>query len=162
MRNWKTKISDNISYTEATKSRIAVKYGYDNTPDKETLERMRYVAKEIFEKVREHFGVPIAVTSFYRSKEVNKKAGGSTTSEHVYGSAMDLDADVMGLISNRQIFNYIKNNLEFNQLIWEHGTSREPAWVHVSKKKSGNKNEVLRAYKTTDWRGKQITKYEKI
>lgn len=162
MRNWKDKISDNISYTEATKSVTAIKYNIDNTPDKETLERMKYVAKNVFEPLRKHFGVPIAVTSFYRSSKLNKKIGGSSTSEHVYGSAMDIDADVFGMITNKDIFDYIKNNLSFNQLIWEFGTDKEPAWVHVSSKKSGNKNEILKAYKEKNVFGKLITKYKKL
>ena len=160
MRNWKDKISEHISYTEATKSNTAIKYGIDNTPDAATIERMKYVAENVFEPIREHFGVPIAVTSFYRSKELNEKIGGSNSSEHVYGSAMDIDADVIGMINNREIFEYIKNNLEFNQLIWEFGTDREPAWVHVSCKKSGNKNQILKAYKTKNWKGKLVTKYK--
>lgn len=162
MRDWERKISENISYTEATKSSTAVKYNIDNTPDNEALERMRYVADKVFEPLREHFGVPIMVTSFYRSPKLNKKIGGSSTSEHVYGSAMDLDADVLGLITNRQIFNYIKDNLDFNQLIWEFGTDKEPAWVHVSCKEYGNKREILKAYKEKNWTGSYVTKYKKI
>lgn len=162
MRNWKNKISDNISYTEATKSRTAVKYKINNDPNKATLKRMKYVAENVFEPLREHFEVPIAVTSFFRSEELNKKIGGSSTSEHVYGSAIDLDADVFGLITNRQIFNYIKDNLKFNQLIWEFGDDKEPAWVHVSLKRSNNKQEVLKAYKEKDWRGRYVTKYKRI
>lgn len=162
MRNWKDKISEHISYTEATKSVTAIKKGIDNTPDKDTLERMKYVANNVFEPIREHFGVPIAITSFYRSPKLNKAIGGSKTSEHIYGSAMDIDADVLGMVSNKQIFNYIKNNLEFNQLIWEHGTDREPAWVHVSLKKHNNKKEILKAYKTKNWAGNLVTKYKKL
>jgi len=162
MRNWKIKISDHISYTEATKSNKAIQLGLENSPDKATLERMRYVAKEIFEPLREHFGIPIAVTSFYRSKAVNKAIGGSSTSEHVYGSAIDIDADVIGLITNRQIFNWIKENCEFNQLIWEFGSNREPAWIHVSCKKSGNKNEILKSYKEKNIFGRSVTKYKRL
>jgi len=162
MRNWKKRISEHISYKEATKSKTAIKYSINNTPTKETLERMKYVAEEVFEPVREHFLVPIGITSFYRSKDLNKKLGGSPTSEHVWGSAMDIDADVAGMITNKQIFNYIKKNLEFNQLIWEFGTDKEPDWVHVSCKESGNKNEILKAYKEKDWKGSMVTKYKKI
>lgn len=160
MKNWKDKISEHISYTEATKSITAIKNNIDNTPDKDTLKRMKYVAKKIFEPVREHFHVKIAVTSFFRSKKLNTKIGGSSTSEHVYGSAMDLDADIFGLISNQDIFNYIKENLDFNQLIWEFGTSKEPAYVHISCKEIGNKNQILKAYKEKDWTGKLVTKYK--
>lgn len=162
MRNWADKISEHISYTEATKSVTAIKKNIDNTPDDQTLDRMKYVAKEIFEPIREHFGVPIMVTSFYRCPKLNKAIGGSSTSEHVYGSAMDLDADVLGMITNKDIFDYIKDNLTFNQLIWEFGTDKEPEWVHVSCKKEGNKNEIIRAYKEKNWAGQLVTKYKKI
>lgn len=162
MRNWKDKISDHVSYTEATKSKTALRNNIDNTPDAMTLERMKCVANNIFEPVRNHFKVPIAITSFYRSPQLNKKVGGSKTSEHVYGSAMDIDADVLGLVSNRQIFNYIKDNLEFNQLIWEFGDDNEPAWVHVSYKESGNKNQVLKAYKEKNAWGRTVTKYKEL
>jgi len=160
MRNWKNKISAHISYTEATKSKTAINRGINNAPNKETLKRMKYVANEVFEPLREHFGVPIAITSFYRCRELNSAIGGSSTSEHVYGSAMDIDADVLQMISNKDVFNYIKNNLDFNQLIWEFGTDKEPAWVHVSCKKEGNKKQILKAYKEKNWRGKLVTKYK--
>ena len=162
MRNWSNRISEHIPYTEATKSATAIKFNIDNTPTTDTIKRMKYVAEEVFEPLREHFLVPIGLSSFYRSKKLNNKLGGSATSEHVYGSAMDIDADICGMLSNRQIFNYIKNNLQFNQLIWEFGTNTEPAWIHVSCKKSGNKNEILKAYKEEDWKGTLITKYKKI
>lgn len=162
MRNWKNRISEHISYTEAIKSRTAIKLGINNIPDEETLKRMKYVAENVFEPLREHFGVPIAITSFYRDKRLNTALGGSKTSEHVYGSAMDIDADVLQMVSNKEIFEFIKNNLEFNQLIWEFGTDKDPAWIHVSCKEEGNKKEILKAYKAKNWRGKFITKYKKI
>lgn len=159
MRNWKNKISEHISYTEATKSDTAIRKNIDNNPDEETLERMRYVAENLFEPLRAHFKVPIGMNSFYRSKALNKAVGGSSTSEHVYGSAIDLDADVYGMISNKDIFDYIKNNLNFNQLIWEYGNDKEPDWVHASLKKTGNKKQVLRAIREKNWRGQYVTKY---
>ena len=162
MRNWKDKISEHISYTEATKSKTAIKYNILNIPSKDTLEIMKYVAKEIFEPIRNYFCVPIAVSSFFRSPKLNKKIGGSRTSEHVYGSAIDIDADILGLVTNREIFKFIKDNLDFNQLIWEHGNDRDPAWIHVSCKKFGNRNQVLRAYKEKNWYGKIVTKYKKM
>ena len=140
-------ISKNITYIEATKSATAIKKGIDNTPTNETLKIMQYVAENVFEPLREHFNVPIGITSFYRSSALNKAVGGSSTSEHVNGSAIDIDADVFGRITNKEIFNYIKDNLNFNQLIWEFGNDNEPDWVHVSLKKSGNKKQILQAKK---------------
>lgn len=154
------KISDNVTYEEATKSATAIKYGIDNTPSKETLAAMEYVAEGVFQKVRERFKIPIAVTSFYRSPELNKKVGGSSKSQHVKGEAIDMDADVFKMLTNKEIFDYIYENLEYDQLIWEFGDSTEPAWVHVSLKNCRNKRQALVAYKETNWKGDLVTKYK--
>lgn len=159
MRNWKNKISDNISYTEATKSRTAIKYNIDNNPSDDILNTMRITANKVFEPLREYFGVPIAVTSFYRSKELNSKLGGSPTSQHCKGEAIDIDADVLGMVTNKQIFDYIKDNLDFTQLIWEFGNDKEPDWVHVSYS-DNNKKEILVAYKEKNIFGQYKTKYK--
>lgn len=160
MRSNKT-ISKNISYTEATKSITAIKRGIDNTPDCNALSNMQFVAENIFEAVRGRFCVPIAVTSFYRSPALNRAIGGSSTSQHVKGEAVDLDADVYGVITNKYIFDYIKDNLNFDQLIWEFGDNEEPGWVHVSLKKTGvNRKQILQAYKEKDWTGRYKTKYK--
>jgi hypothetical protein len=105
------------------------------------------VAEKIFQPVREHFKVPISVTSGYRSKKLNKLIGGAKNSEHVEGRAFDLDADVFGGVTNKEIFDFIKTNLEFNQLIWEFGDDNNPDWVHVSYREGENKKRVLRAVK---------------
>jgi hypothetical protein len=160
MRNWKDKISDNISYTEATKSITAKRKHINNIPDKDTVSRMKYVAENLFEPLRKHFGVPIGISSFYRSEALNQAVGGSKTSEHVYGSAMDIDADIFGLITNKDIFDYIKDNLEFNQLIWEYGDDKEPDWVHASLKEFNNKKQILKACREKNWKGNYITKYK--
>jgi zinc D-Ala-D-Ala carboxypeptidase len=154
------KISKNITYTEATKSNTAIKYGIDNTPSEIEMEAMKYVAENVFQKVREKFKVPIAVTSFYRSVKLNKKIGGSSTSQHCKGEAIDLDADVFKMVTNKEIFDYIYKNLEYDQLIWEYGTNKEPAWVHVSLKKCNNRKQALVAYKESNWNGKTVTKYK--
>lgn len=140
-------VSKNISYKEATHSTTAKRLGIDNTPDAEQFSNMVYVAENVFQPVREHFGVPIYVSSFFRSEELNKAVNGSINSTHKKGEAMDLDADVFGKITNADIFYYIKDNLEFDQLIWEFGTERDPAWVHVSLSKRNNRNQILVAKK---------------
>ena len=148
-------VSKNITYKEATHSTTAKRLGIDNTPNAEQFSNMVYVAENVFQPIREHFGTPIYVSSFFRSDGLNKAIKGSINSTHKKGEAMDLDADVYGGVTNAQIFNYIKDNLEFDQLIWEFGTDEEPAWVHVSLSKRNNRNQILRAYKVD---GK--TKYE--
>lgn len=142
-------LSKNLSLREATKSVTALRLGIDNTPSDEEINNLELVATEIFQPLRNHFGVPIAVTSGYRSKALNKAIGGSRTSQHMAGEALDLDADVYGEITNYDIFKYIYTHLEFDQLIWEFGTDLEPAWVHVSYKrgKGENRNRAMKAYK---------------
>lgn len=140
-------VSKNISYKEATHSTTAKRLGIDNTPDAEQFSNMIYVAENVFQPVREHFGVPIYVSSFFRSEALNSAIRGSSSSTHMKGEAMDLDADVFGKVTNAQIFHYIKDNLEFDQLIWEFGTEDEPAWVHVSLSKGNNRNQILVAKK---------------
>ena len=148
-------VSKNISYKEATHSTTAKRLGIDNTPNAEQFSNMIYVAENVFQPIREHFNTPIYISSFFRSEALNKAIRGSSSSTHMKGEAMDLDADVYGGVTNADIFNYIKDNLEFDQLIWEFGTDEEPAWVHVSLSKRTNRNQILKAYKVN---GK--TKYE--
>lgn len=152
-----TKISKHISYREATRSNTAKRYGIDNTPGIIELRNMKRVANLIFEPVRIHFGVPIFVSSFYRSWKLNAKVGGSKTSDHPEGKAIDID-DVLGGVSNADIFYYIKDNLDFDQLIWEYGNDGNPAWVHVSYDSAiKNRNQVLRTKVT-----KNIWGYRKV
>ena len=90
-------------------------------------------------------GIPIGISSFYRSPKLNQKVKGSKTSQHIKGEAMDIDADIFGGITNKEIFDYIKDNLDFHELIWEYGDDDNPAWVHVSLKRVGkNKKQILR------------------
>jgi len=126
------KLSDNLTLSEVTKSLTAKRLGINNEPDDWVTENLRQVAINIFQPVRECLGVPIYVSSGYRSPELNKAIGGSKRSQHMEGRALDLDADVYGKCTNADIFNYIRENLEFDQLIWEFGDQDNPDWVHVS------------------------------
>jgi len=108
---------------------------------------MTLTAEKIFEPVREFFNYPIAVTSFFRAPAVNAAAGGARNSQHSTGQAMDIDADVLGKITNKQVFDYIRENLEFDQLIWEFGDENQPDWVHVSYNKVVNRRQILRSLK---------------
>jgi len=130
-------ISKYITLAEATTSQTAVRKNIANIPNAQQLESMKLVAVNVFDKVREHFGKPIRVSSFFRSLLLNNAVGGSKTSQHVKGEAIDMQG--MDGITNEQIFNYIKDNLDFDQLINEYNFS----WVHVSYKKSGNRKQVL-------------------
>jgi zinc D-Ala-D-Ala carboxypeptidase len=141
-------ISKHLSLAEVSRSETAKRKGINNTPSGEHLENFKKLAENIFEPIREHFGVPIIISSGYRSKELNSAIGGSLTSQHCQGEAIDIDMDGTS-ITNAQIFNYIKDNLNFDQMIWEFGTDKNPDWVHVSYESSGKqRKQILKAVKS--------------
>ena len=154
----KEMLTDHVSMKEATFSATAERTMIANTPTRAEEKKMILVAERVFEPLREHFGVPIGITSFFRSKELNAYLHGSDSSQHVKGEAMDIDADVYGGLTNKEIFIYIWKNLDFDQLIWEFGTKDEPAWIHVSFKKEGNRKQILRATKVKQ-EGGYVAKY---
>ena len=144
------KLTENLSLAEVTKSATAIRMGIANTPSATHLIALKEVSKNIFQPCRKHFGKPLAVTSGYRSEALNEAINGSKTSQHSKGEALDLDADVFGGFSNAELFNYIKDHLDCDQLIWEFGNNNNPAWVQCSYKTRGNRNEVLIAIKTNN------------
>ena len=153
------KLTKNLSLQEMLKSRTATRLGLSNSPNEEHIKNMQALAENIFQPLRDYFGVPIHISSGYRSEALNKAIGGShrwvggkyiATSQHCKGEAMDIDRDGYSQPDNAQIFEYIKNNLDFDQMIWEFGTQQNPEWVHVSHKRDGkNRAELLVAYKTS-------------
>jgi zinc D-Ala-D-Ala carboxypeptidase len=141
-------LSKHLSLAEVTRSETAKRKGISNQPTAEHLENFKKLAENIFEPIREHFGVPILISSGYRSKDLNTAIGGSLTSQHCQGEAIDIDMDGAGTISNADVFKYIKENLNFDQLIWEFGDLDNPDWVHVSYESTGKqRNQILRALK---------------
>lgn len=158
-------ISEHISLEEAMASSTAERLGIDNRPTPEIIEVMKATASAVFEPVRRSFNCRIAVTSFFRSPlvnaalEKNPDIQASKKSQHMLGEAMDINARVFGHVTNKQVFDYIKDNLVFDQLIWEEGTSEEPDWVHVSFKSSPeakNRKQILRKIREGN-----KTRYEK-
>jgi hypothetical protein len=139
------KLSEHLDLSEVIRSDSAKRNGISNMPTKEHIANFMLLAEKIFEPVREHFGVPIRISSGYRSKELNEKIGGSSTSQHCKGQAIDIDMDGTSL-TNKQVFDYIKDNLPFDQLIWEFGNEDNPDWVHVSYVPNGRK-QILKAFK---------------
>jgi hypothetical protein len=116
-------------------------------PTPEHIENFKLLAERVFQPIREHFGKPIIISSGYRSKALNTAIGGALSSQHCQGEAIDIDMDGTD-ITNAQVFNYIKDNLEFDQLIWEFGTDTNPDWVHVSYESKGKqRKQILRALK---------------
>lgn len=145
----KKKISKHISYKEATNSATAKKLKIDNTPTDEHLENMELVAEKVFEPLREYAGHPIGVNSFYRSPELNKAIRGSSRSSHMIGAAIDLNS--LGEKSNKELFDFIMENLTFDQLIWEFGSDKNPKWIHISYiGEKDNRNEVLKVKRNSN------------
>ena len=143
------KISEHLNLSELTRSDSAKRNGIDNTPTAEHLENFKLLAEKVFEPIRAHFGVPIHISSGYRSKALNDFIKGSLSSQHCKGQAIDIDMDGSnGEVTNRMVFDFIKNKLDFDQLIWEFGTDFNPDWVHVSYTKGKNRKQKLKAVRT--------------
>ena len=141
------RISEHVSYKEGVRSNTATRLDIDNTPDGYAEGNMAAIAYSIFEPLRKWVGGPIKINSFYRSKKLNKAIGGSSRSQHCQGRAMDLD-DTFGHKTNAEMFNYIADNLNYDQIIWEFGDDENPDWVHVSYvSEDENRGRALRAYK---------------
>ena len=124
-------ISKHISWHEGTYSRTGERRDLDNTPNEEQLKCMKEVAVNLFEPLREWVGGPIKINSFFRGEPVNTAIGGSTRSQHMKGQAIDID-DTFGYKTNAEMYHYIKDNLDFDQMIWEFGTDKNPNWLHIS------------------------------
>lgn len=149
------KISKHISYNESVFSPTAVRKGIKNEPNELELKNMQLLAKKVFEPLRiNNYNKPIKINSFFRSKELNDVIGGSLTSQHIRGEAMDID-DNYGGMRNRDMFYFICNYLDFDQLIWEFGNIDNPSWVHVSYKENGNRKKISISYKKNGY-----TKYK--
>lgn len=145
-------ISAHITYKEAVTSQEAIRKGIQNIPNDAELAAMKLLAEKVFEPLRTYISMkrgsdsPIRINSFFRSKEVNEKIGGSVTSQHCKGEAIDIETNYSNF-NNKDLFLTIKDKSSFDQLIWEFGDEKEPAWVHVSYSAKGNKKEILLAVK---------------
>ena len=140
-------ISKHISDREGVYSTTAIRRGIDNTPSKEHLENMKLLAEKIFEPLRKWVGGPIRINSFYRGPELNKAIGGSSKSQHCKGQAMDIDDNGCHK-TNAEMYAWIKDNVDFDQMIWEYGDDKNPNWVHVSYvSPEENRNRCLKAYR---------------
>jgi len=141
-------LSKNLSLSEMIRSESAKRNGINNMPTDEHTANMKKLAMNIFQPIREHFNTPIRISSGYRSSALNASIkGASKTSQHSTGEAIDIDMDGTS-ITNLEVFNWIKNNLIFDQLIYEFGNDKNPDWVHVSYESNGKqRKQVLKATK---------------
>ena len=141
------KLSEHLDLSEVTRSESAKRNGISNMPTEAHIANFKLLAEKIFEPIRTHFRCPIIISSGYRSKELNAAIGGSLTSQHCQGEAIDIDMDgTANGVTNRIVFDYIKDNLNFDQLIYEFGDANNPDWVHVSYESTGNqRKQILKA-----------------
>ena len=141
------KLSEHLDLSEVIRSDSAKRNGISNMPIPQHIENFKLLAEKVFEPIRNNFRCPIHISSAYRSMELNRVVGGSLTSQHCSGEAIDVDMDgSTNGVTNKMVFDYIKDNLEFDQLIWEFGTSENPDWVHVSYESTGKqRKQILKA-----------------
>ena len=141
------KISKHVSYKEGVYSITAKRLGLKNDPSDDHLANMKLISEKVFEPLRIHVGGPIKINSFYRGPQLNKAIGGSAKSQHCHGQAIDID-DTYGHASNAEMFNWIRANLNYDQMIWEFGDDNNPNWVHVSYvNEEANRKRCLKAYR---------------
>ena len=155
------RISKNFTLSELTKSNTATRLGVSNTPDKEGIHKLRLLATELLQPIRDCLSAPLRISSGYRSESLNKAIGGSNKSQHTKCEAVDLQFVKRGKMDNMKIFDAIINHaLEFDQLILEFGgataekDSDNPDWIHISWKVTGNRRQILVAYKDENNRTK--------
>lgn len=141
------KLTAHYDLAEFTRSESAKREGLDNTPTPEHLENIKILCEKVLEPIRLRFG-PINISSGYRGKMLNHFIGGAVNSDHCLGRAADIDMDDVGTgVTNTEVFNYIKDNLDYDQLIWEFGNKEKPDWVHVGYRLNENRKQTLRATK---------------
>jgi hypothetical protein len=144
------KLSEHLDLSEVIRSESAKRNGISNMPTEQHIANFKLLAEKVFEPIRAHFRCPIHISSGYRSIELNRAVKGSLTSQHCQGEAIDIDMDsTPNGVTNKMVFDFIKNNLEFDQLIWEFGTNENPDWVHVSYESTGKqRKQVLKAIRS--------------
>ena len=149
-------LSENFSLLELTKSQTATRKGIDNTPSPEHQENLKLLCESVLQPVRDHFGKVVTISSGYRSPELCTAIGSKITSQHAKGQAADFE--IFG-VSNKELADYINENLEYDQLILEYWKKEDPnsGWVHCSYDVSVSRKQYLKAYKENG-----STKYEQI
>lgn len=128
------KISENFTLEEMCMTNT----GLENIPGKSEIQNIAELVKNVLQPLRNIVG-SIRINSGFRSAQVNKKVGGISSSQHTSGEAADISNN-----DNANLFNVIREKFIFDQLIWEGGNDNQPAWVHVSYKSQGNREETLR------------------
>ena len=150
-------LSKNFNLVEMTKSQTATRKGIDNTPSAEHQGNLQSLCMHVLQPIRDHFSQVVTVSSGYRSPELCTAIGSKITSQHAKGEAADFE--IFG-VSNKELADYINENLDYDQLILEYWKESDPnsGWVHCSYSEGNNRNQYLKAYKDEN----NKTKYEPI
>lgn len=137
-------LSQHFTLEEMTFSPTAIKKGIDNTPNEQCIKNLAALCENILEPLRAHMGIPIKISSGYRCEVLNSLIGGAKSSQHKYGQAVDVD------LKDKcpEAFHWIRENLDYDQIIWEFGNEHQPDWVHVSFSTKSNRKNALRAIKS--------------
>jgi len=154
------KLSTHFSVWEFERSQTAKRLGIANKMEPEHIENAKALCENVLEPLRKHLNMPIKISSGFRSVELNKAIGSKTArSQHCKGEAVDIDMDGYYQTTNAEVFRWLLNNTDFDQIIWEFGDDKNADWIHVSYSKSKEKqrNEVLRAVRTD--KGVEYHKY---
>ena len=137
------KVTKNFTLLELTSSETAARKGIDNTPSAEVIDNLKQLFENVVQPLRDWYGKSINVSSAYRSSTLNKAIGGSATSDHCLGRAVDF---TLPKEDYKKVFEHLKT-MSFDQLIWEMGNDEAPQWIHVSYRTTGNRKQVLKAHK---------------
>ena len=134
-------LSKHVTKSEFERSEKAISLGISNEMNATETQKAIDLCENVFEPIREHLGLPIKINSGFRSQRVNKLVGGASSSQHTKGEAMDL------ALGDRELFEWILDNVTFDQIIFEHGNDNFAGWFHISYRKGNNRKQALSAIK---------------
>jgi zinc D-Ala-D-Ala carboxypeptidase len=139
-------LSKSFTLNELTKSQEATRLGIDNTPSEEHILNLKILCEKILQPIRDFYGMPVSVSSGYRSAALCEAIGSSSKSQHTKGQAVDFE--IFG-VHNKELSDWIVNNLDYDQCILEFWSPNDPnsGWVHCSYNDSGNRKQYLNAQK---------------
>ena len=139
-------LSKSFTLNELTKSQEALRLNIDNTPSEEHILNLKILCENILQPVRDFYGMPVSVSSGFRSAALCEVIGSSSKSQHIKGQAADFE--VFG-VANKELADWITNNLEYDQCILEFWNENDPnsGWVHCSYSVNGNRKQYLKAEK---------------
>jgi hypothetical protein len=139
-------LSKSFTLNELIKSQEATRLGIDNTPNEEHILNLKLLCENVLQPIRDYYGMPVSVSSGYRSAKLCEAIGSSSKSQHTKGQAADFE--IFG-VANKDLADFVVKNLDYDQCILEFWNENEPnsGWVHCSFNSSGNRKQFLKAEK---------------